>query len=119
MSQSKIILKGQPLSTNHIWKTTSARGFQSTYMTKDGRSMKESYQWQAKAQWHEKMRLGAVLIEISLYFGDKRKRDIDNYHKLSLDALSGIVYKDDSQIQRMVVEKFYDRLNPRIEIVLL
>jgi crossover junction endodeoxyribonuclease RusA len=111
-----IILKGNPLSTNHIWKTSSARGFQTTYMTKDGKNLKESYQWQAKSQFKGNPSQNAILLEIRLYFGDKRKRDIDNYHKLSLDALSGIVYEDDSQIQRMVVEKFYDKENPRIEI---
>ena len=87
-------------------------------MTKKGKEMKESYQWQAKSQWKEKMLLRAVSLQISLYFGDKRKRDIDNYHKLSLDALSGIVWEDDSQVEEMMVRKFYDKQNPRIEITI-
>ena len=112
----KIILLGNPLSTNNIWRTTSSRGFQATYMTKAGKTLKESYQWQTKSQCKQPCSKKKMSITIALYFGDKRKRDIDNYHKLSLDALSGIVYEDDSQIQRMVVEKFYDKENPRIEI---
>jgi len=88
-------------------------------MTKMGKELKESYGWQAKAQWKGKMLVMPVSVTIALYFGDKRARDIDNYHKLSLDALSGIVYADDSQIQKMTVEKFYDKENPRIEIEVL
>ena len=53
---------------------------------------------------------------IRLYFGDMRRRDWDNYHKLSMDALSGIVYEDDHQIRRSIVELNYDKENPRIEI---
>jgi Holliday junction resolvase RusA-like endonuclease len=33
-----------------------------------------------------------------------------------MDALTGIVYKDDSQIEQGFVTKYYDKENPRIEI---
>lgn len=86
-------------------------------MSKEGRQRKEQYQWEAKVQWRGSQSLtGPVELAVRLYFPDKRTRDIDNYHKLSLDALSGIVYEDDKQIQRMVIEKFIDKDNPRIEI---
>jgi Holliday junction resolvase RusA-like endonuclease len=51
-----------------------------------------------------------------LYFGTKRRVDWDNYHKISCDALSGVVYDDDSQIRVARDEKAYDAKNPRIEI---
>src|SRR3990167_5728022 len=113
---TKITLLGNPLSTNTVWRTTSKGNFQRTYLSNSGRALKESYQWQSKSQWKKPILTKAVGIEVRLYFGDKRKRDIDNYHKLSLDSLTGIVYEDDSQIQKMTVEKFYDKENPRIEI---
>lgn len=111
-----ITLKGNPLSTNTVWRTTSKGNFQRTYLSNNGRSLKESYQWQAKAQWHGKMLVTPIFAIIRLYFGDKRRRDIDNYHKLSLDSLTEIVWEDDSLIEKMTVSKHYDKENPRIEI---
>lgn len=46
-----------------------------------------------------------------------RKSDWDNFHKLSMDALTGIVWADDSQIVEANVRKEYDPKKPRIEIV--
>lgn len=85
-------------------------------MKPDGKALKEQYQWEAKAQWRGKPLEGDVDLTINLYFGTKRKADWDNFHKLSCDALTGIVYEDDSQIQRVLVTKHYDKNNPRIEI---
>ena len=45
-------------------------------------------------------------MEIALYPPDRRKRDIDNVLKPTLDALQKAgVYKDDSQIVRLNVSK--------------
>lgn len=108
-----ITLPGNPLSTNHLYK----RHGHIIYMSAEGKQTKEMYQWQAKTQWRgNKCLTGPLELVVRLYFSDNRRRDIDNYHKLSLDALSGIVYEDDKQIQKMTVEKFVDKPNPRIEI---
>jgi Holliday junction resolvase RusA-like endonuclease len=37
-----------------------------------------------------------------------KKPDIDNVAKTFLDAMNGIVYKDDVQVMRLVVQKVYD-----------
>ena len=42
--------------------------------------------------------------------------DADNHLKSVMDALTGICYKDDSQICRCVVEKYTDKENPRAVI---
>ncbi len=54
-------------------------------------SLKEQYYWEASAQWKGKPLEGDAEIDIALYFGTKRKTDWDNFHKLSMDALTGIV----------------------------
>ena len=41
--------------------------------------------------------------------------DTDNYTKAILDALNGIIYKDDSQIVDLKASKYYSD-NPRVEI---
>jgi Holliday junction resolvase RusA-like endonuclease len=85
-------------------------------MSKQGKDLKEDYQWQIKSQYKGKLLSGSLKIEIWLYFGTKRISDWDNFHKLSMDALSGLVYEDDSQIVEAQVVKAYDKENPRIEI---
>lgn len=109
----KITLCGNPISTNELYR----RHGHIIYMSNKGKRMKESYQWQAKTQCRGfKCLTEPFKVGIKLYFGDNRRRDIDNYNKILLDSLSGIIWKDDRQIQKMSIEKFVDLENPRIEI---
>lgn len=117
-SMETIILEGEPRSTNNIYKSVCRGKFSTRYMTHEGKDLKESYQWQAKSQWKLPIIKGDIELSIKLYFGTKRKCDWDNFHKLSMDALTGIVWEDDSQIQKATVEKFYSKENPRIEIII-
>jgi len=55
-------------------------------------------------------------VSVTIFISTKRKADWDNFHKLSMDALTGIVWEDDSQIQQAIVRKCYDKEQPRIEI---
>jgi hypothetical protein len=56
---------------------------------------------------------GDVALLITLYFGTKRRADIDNFNKLSLDALTSIVYEDDSQIAELTLTRAYDKARPQ------
>lgn len=111
----KITLLGKPVSTNVVYR----RHGNIIYMSKEGKDLKESYQWQVKSQWNQPVIDSDVEIEIALFFPDMRRRDVDNWHKLTLDSMTGIVYKDDSQIVKMTVKKAIDKGNPRIEITIL
>lgn len=112
----KITLTGNPLSTGQLYRS---RG-KIWYMTKAGKERKQQYIWEAKSQWKKEMIPKTVdtSVDIVLYFGDKRKRDWDNYHKISMDALEGIVMENDSQIREAHVVKDFDKENPRTEIVI-
>jgi Holliday junction resolvase RusA-like endonuclease len=85
-------------------------------MTPKARALKNDYIYQIKNQYKKKPLSNNLELNIKLFFGDKRQRDWDNYHKLSQDAMNKIVFNDDNQIQKATVEKFYDKDNPRIEI---
>ena len=115
----KLTLLGSPQSTNNLYRSHCKFKFPTVYMTKAGKELKESYQWQVKSQWKEKMILDDVELIVVLYFGTKRKTDIDNHNKLWADSLSGIVYQDDKQIQKLTITKEYDKNSPRIEIIVL
>lgn len=111
-----IKLNGNPLSTQTIYGISSRGKRVVRYMTKKGKEMKSQYQWEIKSQWNKELIEGDVIMKIKLFFGDKRRRDIDNYNKLILDAMEGIVYKDDKQIKDLHITKEYDKENPRVEI---
>lgn len=110
---ASIVLNGQPISTNNCYFHLRA-GVR--IMTPKARKLKEDYMWQVKSQWRRKPLSSELEIGIKIYYGNKRSFDWDNFHKLSIDSLTGIVWTDDSQIQKATVEKFYDKNNPRIEI---
>ncbi len=110
-----IILEGTPLSTNHIYRKRG-NGF-GMYMTEEGKSLKESYYWQAKKQWGREKPLQRELeLWVTIYHQKKGKKDWDNFNKLWSDSLSGIVYVDDSQIMDVHLSKRFDAEKPRIEI---
>ena len=85
-------------------------------MTKQGKERKALYQLEAKKQYKGKVISTGVDMEMILFFKDKRRRDVDNYNKIVLDALEGIVFQDDKQIQKLTVIKDYSKENPRIEV---
>jgi Holliday junction resolvase RusA-like endonuclease len=85
-------------------------------MTPKGNALKEQYQWEARAQWKGEPLQGDIEVSITLYFGTIRRADLDYFNKLSLDALTGIVYLDDSQIAKLTIGRAYDKARPRIEV---
>ena len=112
-----MILFGEPHSTGSLYKHVCRGSFPTVYMSAKGKALKTDYQWQAKSQFMGKKPLSKdIAIKIKIFFGTKRKSDWDNFHKLSMDALTGIVWEDDSQIRRATVELDYDKLTPRIEL---
>ena len=44
--------------------------------------------------------------------------DFDNHAKSICDALNKIAYDDDAQIVRCTIEKFTDKINPRVEVTI-
>lgn len=105
--------KGNPISVNHAY-STNRQGRR--FLSDKGKQFKEEIGWLAaqESDWYE----NDVTVELHFYFGDKRKRDIDNGIKISLDALTGVMFGDDSQITELHVFKRYDKNNPRIEFVI-
>ena len=44
-----------------------------------------------------------------------KKPDCDNVGKIIADSLNGLAYRDDAQIVRMIIEKYYAAI-PRVEV---
>lgn len=70
-----------------------------------------------RRQWQGVPLTGGVVLIGRVFVPDLRKRDPGNYRKLLTDALSGIAYTDDAQLERETWERAgVDRRNPRIEL---
>lgn len=115
----KLVLKGNPLSTNSIYRYTCRGTFPSLYMTHEGKALKESYRKQAQEQYTEPPMKEYVELEVRLFFSTKAKHDLDNFLKITQDSLTGVLYEDDSQIERLTISKYVDKTNPRIEVYVL
>ncbi len=95
---------------------------------------KKLVSWEAKSQYKGELLTEPLVVEMKFYRSIQKKGsvktkqdkrdgiirptsvpDVSNYVKLIEDALNGIVYKDDSQIVRLVAEKYYSD-NPRTEV---
>lgn len=106
----KIILEWNPISTqNAYWQWKRSR-----YLKPKARETKNSYIEQVKEQYKWNILQWDLIVEIDLYFIDKRRRDRDNRHKISIDSMEWIVFEDDKQIQQAIVTKYH--WTPRIEI---
>lgn len=113
--ENKIVLLGEPKSTQSIYNIT-CRPFPSIYMSREGKTIKEDYSWQAKAQWKKPLLSEPFGVNVWFYHKTKRKQDIDNFNKLLFDALTRVVWEDDNLIYEMHSFKCHDPANPRIEI---
>lgn len=59
-------------------------------------------------------------LVLEVHQSDKRRSDLDNYAKQAGDALNGVLWEDDSQIDAIEVERFFTEkphMNVRVEVV--
>jgi len=88
-------------------------------MDKKCKEIKSDYVLQLMSQYKGEPFRTPLRVILSLWHGTKRVTDIDNFNKLVLDALTGIVYEDDSQIMELSITKGYDKENPRVELEII
>lgn len=101
----KATIEGKPVSTNHAYPT-SRQGRR--YMSKEGRQYKSLVADTAQYTYtHREPQEGPVQVHIEYTFGDKRRRDVNNYDKIIVDALEGIVFENDTQVDTLLLHKTY------------
>jgi len=57
-----------------------------------------------------------LVMEVTIFWPDHRRRDADNCLKLLSDTLEGVLYEDDRWVLPRVVDFFVDKQNPRVEV---
>lgn len=109
----KITLTIPNVSTNRLY--TNSRSTGKKILTTIARETKIAMGWEAKAQYNKEPVTENTEVRFDLFFPDKRRRDGDNIKAL-IDAMTGILWKDDSLIEAHMVRKHVDKINPRIII---
>ncbi|MEQ9616639.1 MAG: RusA family crossover junction endodeoxyribonuclease [Phycisphaerales bacterium] len=90
-----------PPSVNHYWR----RAGQRTLISREGRRFRRAVCAILASERIEPL-TGRLEIFIEICPPDRRRRDLDNVQKALLDALEhGGAYEDDSQIDRIVIER--------------
>jgi|SRR5690606_31633029 len=131
----EFVVYGEPLAQGRP-RATSVNGHVRMYDPKKSRDYKNYIRLAASEYAPDKLLEGPIALELRVYRpipksfsrrktelaenGDIRpttKPDVDNYVKSVKDALKNVIWKDDSQVVRILVEKFYSQ-KPRIEIVI-
>lgn len=91
-----------PPSVNHYWRHTS-RG---TFLTSRAKSYRSQVILEVRRQLINLVILtGPLSVSIVAHAPDRRRRDLDNLLKATLDAMDHAgVYDDDSQIRKLSLE---------------
>jgi crossover junction endodeoxyribonuclease RusA len=106
-------------SVNHCYRnvTVSRR-----ILTPKARAWAEEVQLRAKLaarqQGWEFSAGEKLIMELTTYWPDKRRRDTHNAHKLLADSLEGVLYEDDRWVLIRDIDFRIDRRQPRVEITL-
>lgn len=95
-----------PPSVNHGWRHVGNRTLLAAPARDFRREMQKSVTvFRLQKKLPLEMILGDISVELILYPPDKKKRDLDNYFKAPLDAMThSKVWKDDSQVKKLADE---------------
>ena len=112
----KIIIEGDP----HPMARPRVVNGHVYYLSRDI-EWRETIRWTCLQALQNRERYeGPLEVRVKFYRklnpSSKQFGDIDNLLKGLFDGMNGIVFKDDSQIVKVVAEKYCDKENPRAEV---
>lgn len=97
-----------PPSANRYWRAARGRVF----VSKEAKDFKAKVAEIAKAT----PLTGPVDVRLMVY-RPARRGDLDNSIKVTLDALKGIAFEDDAQVESLCAFRYDDKDNPRVDVV--
>lgn len=99
--------KGRPRFGKHAYTPKRTRQYEKVVKHRAFQAVMEANR---REKWRTDLRYSVSLF---LFFGDARKRDLDNCAKAITDALNGVAYEDDAQIDELYVVRYEDKDRPR------
>ena len=115
-----------PVSANRYWRTftyldkVTRKPKAVTVPSEEAKTFKAEAGWRAKEAGCRAPLSGPVEVRFILVPANRVCMDLDNALKVSIDALKGIVFTDDSQVYRLVaVRAEPDAKGARLEVEIL
>lgn len=114
-----------PPSVNHayrrVWMGRGEKRYLADKLTREAESWMEGAAWRAlaaarRAKWECRIS-DKVVVELTAWWPDARRRDIHNLHKLLADSFEGVVYSDDRFALLRDMDFGIDRMRPRLDVV--
>jgi Holliday junction resolvase RusA-like endonuclease len=105
-----------PPSANRYWRFVVVRERALVLLSGEARAYKKAIATIAKAKVPHPM-TGPLSVYLRI-FRPRKAGDLSNRIKVVEDALNKVCYADDNQIERIVAERFEDKNNPRVEILI-
>jgi len=101
-------IDGEPISKQRPRMSRAKSG--RVYTPKQTRESEEWIGWQIKAAHRELLPDSdtAFGVRVLFYQSNQQRRDLDNMVKLILDACTGLVWQDDSQVWEIIGHVFRD-----------
>ena len=105
-----------PPSVNAMYRSIGRRNI----LSKEARQWYEKVVPMIREQAGGWFVLGNCELSFGIYFPDRRRCDVSNRVKALEDAITkSEVWKDDSQVKRLVVEHMgVDKESPRVEVII-
>lgn len=101
-----------PPSSNNLYVNARGKG---RILSKQGREYKQDAHTRALLARLPFLH-GDVTLCMTVYFPNRRRRDLSNTLKVVEDSLRGVAFGDDSQVARIVLQREFDAANPRAEV---
>jgi crossover junction endodeoxyribonuclease RusA len=116
MNEIKLVLPSVP-SLNHVYRNVAINR---RILMPKGKAWKEEVGWiaatqRAKQSWAFSTK-EKLVMELEIFWPDRRRRDADNCLKLLADTLEGILFEDDKWILPRVLNWDVDKDDPRVEV---
>ena len=99
-----------PPTVNHMYRR--ARGHLA--LTPEALAFRHAVRMIAMVQGATPL-VGPVAVFLDVY-RPRRRGDLDNILKATLDALNGIAYRDDDQVEQITAQRYEDKRAPRVEV---
>jgi len=102
--------KDRPRFSGHAYTTKRTREYEQKVRIS---AMAALAKWRHEndgAHWNA---AGPYSLSVFFFFGDRRKRDVDNCLKSISDALNKLLYNDDHQLDEIYAVRDYDIRSPR------
>lgn len=109
------VTPGSPLSVNRVYRLALRNGRRIMFFSQQGKAYKvavaaHALQALGLVRWDRTRRYS---VELLAYFQSDRA-DADNIAKPALDALQGVLFDNDRQVESVTCAKALDRLAPRL-----